>query len=415
MVSRWAAPLTALLLALTVGVTTLFVVPTLAAPAISVRIVSAVESGGTLTVDLAVTSHRASPLPVTAVSAPGRLTAPDAREVYVLADSGYHTYFGSFADVVAQETRIQDQFGVYGRGPTLQQITFSDLPQVMAGHPNAVIVDIEGGLLPSSILPPNSTALVTWISGGGTLVWAGGPLGFFQIAPRGGVLTIVPAGWKAQTQILGYPLTDPTGNNTARTPLAEPGQLEGTLPSPYATALSNVYAGVPYGANVTEVSQHGGIDLGWDQLGTHPRTSLALLPVGYGSLYYFGGALGAYGGPSVADAGYALAIDLARLLGDGFTPAFTGGPTYIPTTVPAFGTVSVSLMRAASAGPSALLVQSAVAGVTTCFGSAPTPASATLTGAWNGDPVALAVPVSSTCPRDGGDHRPRVLPEYPRG
>jgi hypothetical protein len=372
------APIMALLVASAVGIATLFVVPALAAPAVSVRIVSASEQGGNLLITLQVTSHRASALPVTLAGAPGRLVSPNARPIYIVADPSFPSYFGSYADILGQTERVADQFAVFGSTAPLNFVTFAQLPAVLASHPNAVLVDIETGVLPSSILPPNSTAFVDWLSGGGTLVWAGGPLGFFQTGMENGAPVILHVGWGAQSAILGYDLVDPTGNSTAETPVAEPGLLEGTQASPYAVALSDVYQGVPYGANLTEVVVHGGTDLGWNAFGPHPRTSLALLPVGYGSIYFFGGGLGAYGGPSVADAGYALAIDLGRLLGDGFVPAYGSTPTYALVTVPAFGSVSELLTRPVHAGPSALVVQSSVAGVTTFFWSAPTPSSVTV-------------------------------------
>jgi hypothetical protein len=132
----------------------------------------------------------------------------------------------------------------------------------LATHPNATLVDLESGILPADMLAPNSTALADWLDGGGTLIWSGGPLGFYQSVADGKGNQVIRGTWAAQGELLGFPLVDPTGNNTSLAPVGEPGPLTGSTVAPVGDGLQTAYWGVPYGANTTVLAEHLGVDIG---------------------------------------------------------------------------------------------------------------------------------------------------------
>ena len=362
MASTWLTLAIALLSSVLVGLTVVVVVPISVAAPMTVSVDRVSFANTSVSVTLSVTSHRASTLSLTAVSAPGRIVPPAERPIFFVEDPGHPVLFGSAADVVFQLQRIERSLTVFGPPPPISVVSTSDLPSVLATNPRGIVMVLESGVLPTSVLPPNSTYLRAWLYGGGTLVWAGGPIGFFQQADGPSGARILPIGWRAQTQLLGYPLTDPTGNASALLPLGQSGDSTASAPSPYSSALATVYRGVPFGANLSQVFAHGGVDLGWDEPGPHARSSLVYLPEGYGSIFYFGGALSAPGSPGVADGGYSLAIDVARLLGTGFVPSPLGSPAYRHVAVDPFGSSSIRLDRVSPPTPAVLIVQSSVLG-----------------------------------------------------
>jgi hypothetical protein len=117
-------------------------------------------------------------------------------------------------------------------------------------------------------------------------------------------------------------------------------------------ALATQYYATPTGANVSELSAHGGIDLGLDtvgEAGASPRTSLAYVPVGSGGILFFGGAdYSGYNGYVpfaqgwITDGTAVISLDIALWLDLDSAP-LAGGSNATVVSVPAGGEVDIHL------------------------------------------------------------------------
>ena len=273
----------------------------------------------------------------------------------------------------------------------------------LASDPHAALV-IAGTPAPSSVLSPNSTQLAQWIRHGGTLFWAGGPLGFASgSALPGGGFRYDSLFWQGQISLVGFPLTDPgvvaKPGTASRLP---PPPLYGVDPSPLATALGIAYSATPDGANATRLAAHGEVSLGFEAPSSGnpsagPWTSLAYVPVGSGGVFYFGGGdLSSYQGyvPYVAgwivDGSVDVSRDISLLAGLGIVPAalpFAQTDVVSSTTGPTLATLTLPN----TTGGIAVFVESGTVGEILYFWSEWTSTAQLLSqsGAWS---TAAAVP-----------------------
>jgi hypothetical protein len=138
----------------------------------------------------------------------------------------------------------------------------------------------------------------------------------------------------------------------------------GSSASPLGGALSLTYNGTLYGANVTQLIDHGGLSMGYETVpgSSGDRTSIAFLPVGHGALYYFGGGVGSPTHVTVPYAGLRLSLDVAHLLAFNLAPV-DGGIAVDDRTIPPAGEVTMVLSVRLSASGLLLLVESSVEGV----------------------------------------------------
>ncbi len=296
-------------------------------PALRITVSSHHSPGGQLTVQVDVDSGRPFPMTVHAALVPGSLL-PAPKAAYILLDPSYPLYYGSYSDTLALFNRVNSLLPQLGSSTTLRPVTAADLPSILASNPGGELVVAEYGTVPPTVLSNSSSELRDWLSSGGTLIWAGGPLGFFTAAlgtPLGGCCPGGP-GWSGQTSLVGYPLVDPAPiNGSSLGPGGGPPL--GSVVSPFAAAFGFEYNGTLFGADLSQLFAHGGTSLGYANTPNtpSPRTSLAYVPVGAGRIYYFGGGIWAPGGNFTPLGGLSLSIDVSRLLADPFIPQ--GGPT----------------------------------------------------------------------------------------
>lgn len=310
--------------------------------AVTVRVAWQPESTNATLVSVTVSDHRAFSLPFTAAVLPGSQYSTDLKPVYVLEDSHASCFFGSLSDVQALIGRVANQYP----GLPIHVVNASGVLGVLSSSPDAILLLLECGVIPVAPADPGDTALQNWLRAGGTLIWAGGPLGFFDQVVRFPQYDLSTPGWDGQTNILGFPLVDATPG-PAGFPTAFSGDnAVGTIASAAAQALGVTYTPAAYGANVSEVVAHAGQDLGYDTPSNSSsgsvRSSLVFLPVGRGYVEYFGGALWGYSGQYLPNGGASLGFDVATLLGSG--ARFASGPVeLISATVGAYSSYSLSL------------------------------------------------------------------------
>lgn len=295
-------------------------------PALNVSVATEV-SGPRTTVTF---SLGAGPLPIGVHLAVLPGTAEPLRDPAVLyfADPAYPSLYASPADVYGMGVRIGTYFPLMGSHDYIVFVNSEDLPAMLARHPYGTLVIAGGGVIPDYVYSPISSLLRSWVEGGGTLVWAGGPLAYSSghVSKATGQFVYNSLQWAGQTDLLGFPLCDPVDlasiNGTSSL------TLSASEPSPLGAALGIGYQGTPAGANTSEVIAHGGTVLGYatpSSGGAASRTSLAYLPLGSGAVYYFGGAIFQGGLGYVPQASVNLTLDIALLLTLNYRP--TLGPS----------------------------------------------------------------------------------------
>lgn len=307
-------------------------------------------------------SHGA--LPVHAGLFAGSIDPTQTGPVYVFSDPSYPTRYVSSADLLGLAQRIQEDFRELGASRDVRIVTAADLPGILSGPPRSVLLMVGGASVPDSVILGNGTPLLrSWVEGGGELVWAGGPLAFYdgRPLPTSGRLSDDDLGWQGEVRFFGYPLEDPVGDPS----IESRGGLYSNLSSPAAAALGLSYRGTMDGANVSQVVSHGGTVLGYVTAPTGgptgPRTSVAYVPMGQGEVLYFGGALWANTVGSVPGADVALSTDIALLIGLSIVP-MGGDGDWTDFVLPGGGSAQFALSVPRAPAGAFLMVDSVIEG-----------------------------------------------------
>ncbi len=246
--------------------------------------------------------------------------------VLVFADQQYRPLYAAFNDVYGVAIRLSSYLTLEHSNLQVQVVDAPNLPNVLTQHPHAFLVMAGTGIIPDSLFSLYANQLPQWIRGGGMLIWAGGPLAYFEGHPTPGVGTGFAhqdLGWNGQVRLVGYDLTDPWFGG----PTAGPGPVTSsnvTYTDEFAQALGVQYSASPAGANLTSLAQHNGVGLGFvgaSPNGSAPRTSLAWVPVGSGGVFFFGGAIYDPAIGSIPQASVQLAEDIDLLVSLNFRPA----------------------------------------------------------------------------------------------
>lgn len=287
------------------------------------------------------------------------LTIPS--HVFVFYDPAFPSSYTSTSDILWLKSELAQNLAIYSPGVRVSFVNADQLPETLLTNPKAALIDFGYGIIPSDVFGPNTSLLRSWIEGGGTFIWAGGPLAYFigMNLPNGGFQE-VDLGWAGQVALVGYNLEDPVGNPSVHSY----GALVANNESELCAALGLEYKGTADGANVSQVNAHGGRVLGYLSHGVGPssdRTSLAWLPLGSGSLYFFGGATWANGLGMVPNADVTLSADLAFILSIGFIPD-PEATSFIDVNIPPYGSTSVTLVDFTPGPDQLVLVSSTVAG-----------------------------------------------------
>jgi hypothetical protein len=357
---------------------------------VSVSYSVAVGPSGNTTVTISI-QNRGPSLVEQATVIPERpgLHLPD--HLYFLVDPALPSFYASRTDVTFAMIRAQHFLSQMGSPIPVSAVSANDVGTMLRVDPHAALA-IIGTPAPASILTRGSSPLSKWVRDGGTLYWAGGPLGYSAgTASPGQPFSYANLFWQGQIGLVGFSLTDPAviGPSSTVVPTPPP-PLYGSRPSVLASQLGTLYHGTPDGANVTRLLAHGGFDLGQDSIpapGTQSgqRTSLAFVPVGAGCVYFFGGAdYSGYAGYVPVASGWVaggtveISEDIALLSGLGLATPL-GRLASANVTVGAWSSASTQLTLPAYAGPVTVLVRSETVGVifsfwSNAFGDPTTPA-----------------------------------------
>jgi hypothetical protein len=288
---------------------------------------------------------------VLAALVPGTIGNLPDPNVYFFVDPAYPSLFDSYADTLSIPRQVTTYLSDLGFHPQVTLLTAPEILPTLSAHPRAAMVFAGPGLLPDTLFSTNTSFLADWVRGGGTLVWAGGPLAYFEghVTADGGFAD-TDLGWGGETSFVGYPLTQPFGTPLPNGAPPPPGSspyppLNGIAPSPLAHALGIGYSGVSAGADLPSLYAHGGLSLGFETPPGAPvgaRTSLAYLPLGAGALFFFGGALFSPNQGYIPFASPTLAEDIAFLVGLGYRPA-SGAVDSVPIAIGPLGSEQATL------------------------------------------------------------------------
>jgi hypothetical protein len=327
-----AAALVVIAMTAEVGITSAVLTPP--PPPLGVQIVSVTSLPNAVTTTLRLTSGTSAVTVHFGLLAGGqRASGP----VHVFADAGFPDTNGSYSATLEIAERVSLALTQADAPSAVPIVDAEALPGLLASGPPGTLI-VLGGSVPDSVLSNTSDALGAWVAEGGTLIWAGGPLGGSAGHPAPGGFVWDSPGWNGQDDLVHYALSD-----------AGPvGPLLAESASPLALAFGTAYNGTPTGANTTALAAHGGFDLGFDtpegSNGSAPRSSFVYQPVGSGGVFFFGGAQRASNAPplDVPAATFSLADDIALLLATGYVPA--AGPSASATIhLAALHTVIVKL------------------------------------------------------------------------
>ena len=338
------------------------------------------RSLGTLTVSVRVHAGL-SPLDAHVAAVPQSARIGDSTAFYFF-DPAYPLLYATTDDVVGGGARISGYLAQMNDSIHLQSVSGADLQHVLAGNPSATVVMLGGGILPDAVFSNSSQELPEWLQAGGVLVWAGGPLAYFEGHPLSdGGFDYQDLMWSGQTRLLGWSMTD-QGPDPASKPATPVQPTFGTNQSAIGQALGITYLGAYFGANTTALAAHGGVALGSLSStfqGHASRTSLAWIPVGAGGIFYFGGAMHVPGEGSIPYASVDLDQDIALLLALGYRPA-GASPVGADIEVPSGGT-QVAQLSVVGAGPQVeVFVRSSLLGALIFYWQGAVPAADTLPG-----------------------------------
>ena len=244
--------------------------------------------------------------------------------VLVFADPAFHPLYANPNDVYGIGVRVGDYLEWLGTGDKVEFITAAELPKALSDHPMAYLLMVGTGVIPDSVFSNSSAELVRWIQGGGVLIWGGGPLGYLEGHPTSGGFDYSNLYWAGQERLVGFPLTDNSSLSSGPLPTGGIPYPYGQSPSSLAQALGLSYSATIDGANVSELTSHNGVDLGYisaAETGGTYLTSLAWTPVMKGGVFYFGGAVYSPTYGYVPDASVELSDDIALLISTGYLPA----------------------------------------------------------------------------------------------
>jgi hypothetical protein len=292
-------------------------------PPMSVSIRSAIAGTG-LTAEVSI-SNGLVPMSAQVSLLPGHLAPSSDTTIFYLADSQFPSLYSPFSSTRSIGVRVGQYLELMGSPLQVIDVSAPEVTGALADHPKGTLAIVGTGVIPDTLYSANVSTLRSWIVGGGTLVWAGGPLGYSEGHPAPAGFVYDSLGWVGPTKFFGYPLSDPVNLNSTDPDDFPP--TYGTVVTPLGADLGLVYTGTPSGANVSQVAAHGGLTLGVRTPGgptnasPAARTSLAWVPLGSGGIWYFGGALFASPVGYIPQASVNLSEDIALVLGLGYRPS----------------------------------------------------------------------------------------------
>lgn len=251
--------------------------------------------------------------------------APESGPVYLFSDPTFPELYATHDESTGILAQLTGELASMEPSRPVSTVGAGALGDLLEQTSGATLVIVDG-VVPDDIWSNSTDRLAQWVAAGGTLVWAGGPLGFSSghPNPEGGFDYDGP-GWSGEARLAGWWLTDPN-ESTSTGSSRDPSASIGTGASPAALALGVQFYGTAYGANVTALLGHGGVDLGWSEPARGAfgaRTSVAGFVVGAGAVYYFGESARTPGGAALPLAANDLCADIALLVALGYRPVST--------------------------------------------------------------------------------------------
>jgi hypothetical protein len=219
-----------------------------------------------------------------------RTVAPTNSTLYYYYDASYPTSFSDLPDWFGLTQHLAQVAAARDFPLSLHLLNASQLALFLASPPYArATLVIASGVLPDTVYAPGFDLLRPWIDGGGTLIWAGDRIGIYYAHPLG-------HGHFPPTPILGNNGTAQFLNPHWFGGIGQigdpriPSQSIYTHDSLYETAfdLNYPYAIFGDGLRIANLTADGGTDLG---LTSGEFTNFARVPVGNGSIVYFGAPL----------------------------------------------------------------------------------------------------------------------------
>jgi hypothetical protein len=225
---------------------------------------------------------------------------PDRVDVYL--DRAYPILNTSLKAVDGVYRHVQVERGLRGYRGDTSEIDTLGLVRTLLDTKTAprTIVVIGTGVLPVAGLNRSVNLLTPWLSAGGTLVWIGPKLGFYEQGPRTHFDAASPANLHGEgdRMVLGASVYD---NRVERAPTVSETSA--------ARALSLQYRQATAQLSSAQVLAAGGQLIGYTG---STRTSLAVIPVAKGRAVLFGGLL-------LNE--FDVAHDLAQLISSGLLEA----------------------------------------------------------------------------------------------
>ena len=214
---------------------------------------------------------------------------PD-RRVHVLVDGRYPLLLASPRSVKGTYDHLSIDLPQGGWTEAIDRVDADGFAAAMRNDPGSVAV-VSSGALPDTVLgPANDWAPVRdFLRGGGELVFIGD--GAFYWAANRNTSTFTLSNrheridWVGEQSVLGgHVVDDVAGRNLDGTVFA-------TTRTTASRSLGIAYTVATHGALLSQLTAMGGWDLGYDTTAAHPRSSLAVVPVGAGRLVLFGGGV----------------------------------------------------------------------------------------------------------------------------
>ncbi|HIJ00605.1 MAG: hypothetical protein PWQ88_824 [Candidatus Methanomethylophilaceae archaeon] len=196
-------------------------------------------------------------------------------EVIIFSDISNSYPFITKKAVADFTMNMQNTMRIMGSNVNVLSVGFEDLFSVIEDVDDAKgkALIVLTGILPSTVFNGSDGVLIDWISAGGTMLWFGSPLGNYQ----GGSSAINDS---IKFQLSAWGTSGLVYNG-------QPGETASS-PGPKAELIGHQYNHISNGLYVAEVETLGGVSLGWEESGI---TSLAVLPLGEGYVFVFGGEM----------------------------------------------------------------------------------------------------------------------------
>lgn len=304
------------------------------------------------------------PLPVHVGVIQSRGPSSGSRVLFVWYDPEYPLRYAAPGDVTGLESRVDAEAQLINPGLSVVLVDTATLLSDLNTHPTASVVFEGGAAVPDPLLAGAGTlSLRSWVLGGGTVYWAGGPFGFYDgsVGSNGSFISD-SLGWSAQTSFFGFSLEDQLGYPG----YGSKGPLYSNDTSAAGRAIGLSYRGTGDGANVSEVVKHNGTVLGYVSTPSPgspeaARTSLAYIPLGAGGVYYFGGAIWANELGTVPEGSVDLCSDIALLAASGIRPD-SGGAISQDVLLQGGSSTNLRLALPGDAAGAATIVSVEVAG-----------------------------------------------------